>query len=724
MATATDHTIEEPLNAILRLRTDLRVERRDFSNQPCYVIEDPLRAKFYRLGVPEYTFVELLDGSRTVRAAVRDSAGPLRELAFNECQALGICRWLLEAQLVETPQATEQQRLSTKAENRGARWAWLRNPLCIRVPLFNPGALLGLVEPWLAWTLRKPFFCAWLVVCLVALGVAAANWSDLASSTVVLLDRRHWWLLVVSWLILKLLHETYHALVCRKYGGTATEAGLFVMFFAPLPYVDVTSSWRFASKWPRIAVAAAGIYVELFLAALALIVWANTGSAATRHVAASVAFMASLGTLLVNANPLMRFDGYFVLADWLEIPNLNAHARRWFGSLGARLLGCPVAALGLPPRTARIVKAYAIAAFLWRLVVWLTLMTALVGLLARIHWIAAAAGALVIVLLMGHGAMVRCRRWTRQLSACSPSRLYAVATVGAIAIIVTVMMLLRPATISAPGIVEYSPLVIVRAASPGFVREMQVHDGDQVAAGDRLVVLENRELLAQLRLAEIDVEESIARCRSLLQAGDTAKEQAERSQQAAACKKRDELARQVRDLVIVAPSGGRVIGRNLDGWLGRYVETGTELFRIGDESTKEVIVAIAQDDVELFQSLEGGSVCIRFSAAGIGSLVASGLSIEPRATTSAPHEALSSRLDGPLVVLVPDDSVNDLAAADELLEPCFKGSAVLTAEQSRRLRAGQRAIVEFQSSQRNWGRRALAQVENWFDQQLSTRQAR
>jgi putative peptide zinc metalloprotease protein len=493
------------------------------------------------------------------------------------------------------------------------------------------------------------------------------------------------------------------------------------MFFAPVPYVDVTSSWRFASKWPRIAVAAAGMYVELLLAAVAVVVWANTGSAATRHVAASVAFMASLGTLLVNANPLMRFDGYFILADWLEIPNLNAHARRWLGSLAARLLGCPVAPLGLAPRAERIVKIYAVAAFVWRFVVWVTLMTALVVLLAQFHAIAALAGASAIVILSGRGAVASFRRWFKQLPACSPSRVYAVAAAGAIAIIVTALLLLRPATISAPGIVEYSPLVIVRATSPGFIREMQVHDGDQIAAGQKLAVLENRELLVQLRLAEIDVEKSIARCRSLLQAGETAKEQAERSQQAALCKKRDELARQVRDLVVVAPAGGRIVGRNLDGWLGRYVEAGTELFRIGDESAKEIMVAIAQDDVEYFQSRDDASLSIRFAAAGIRSLVTSGLSIEPRATTSAPHEALSSRLDGPLSVLVPDDMANGRAEGDELLEPCFKASAVLTAEQSRQLRAGQRATVEFQTSQQNWGRRAIAHVEGWFDQQLSTR---
>jgi putative peptide zinc metalloprotease protein len=283
------------------------------------------------------------------------------------------------------------------------------------------------------------------------------------------------------------------------------------------------------------------------------------------------------------------------------------------------------------------------------------------------------------------------------------------------------MALLRPATISAPGIVEYNPLLVVRAASPGFVRELCVRGDDDVQAGQKLVVLENREIDVQLRLAEIDVEKSIARCRLLLQAGETAKEQAERSQQEALCKKRDELATQVHHLTITAPVGGRIVGRNLEGWLDRHVETGAEIFRIGDESAKEVMVAIAQDDVELFRSGEAAPLNIRFSAAGVSSFVTTGLSIEPRATTIPPHEALSSRLDGSLSVQVSDDVADDRPAADELLDPCFKASAVLTPEHSRRLRAGQRATVELQTSAQSLGRRLIAQVERWFDRRLSPR---
>jgi putative peptide zinc metalloprotease protein len=491
------------------------------------------------------------------------------------------------------------------------------------------------------------------------------------------------------------------------------------MFFAPVPYVDVTSSWRFASKWPRIATAAAGMYIELFLGAVAILVWANTASAAAQHVAASVALMASLGTILVNANPLMRFDGYFILADLLEIPNLNMHGRRWLSSLAARLLGCPTAPLGLPTRAVRVVRLYAVAATVWRSIVWVTLMTALVVFLARIHAIPALAGASAIALLAGRGAIVSLRRWFKGRSGCSPKRLCGVAASGLIAIAATVYLFLRPATITAPGVVEYRPLVVVRAASPGFIRELCVRDGEVVAAGQRLVVLENRDLAVELRLAEIEIEKSVARCRALRQAGETAKEQAERSQQAAIQKKRDELAQQLQDLIVVAPAAGQIVGRNLDAWLGRYVETGAELFRIGDEAAKEVLLAVDQEDVELFEARGDTALRVRVAAAGADTLLARDLSIEPRGTTRPPHEALSARLGGPLPVLARDHAAGPASPpADELLDACFKAALPLTADQSRRLRAGQLATIEVRTPEQSWGGRTAAQIERWLAHQI------
>ncbi|MEX2141897.1 MAG: HlyD family efflux transporter periplasmic adaptor subunit [Pirellulales bacterium] len=720
MSNLADPSVREPLYAVLRLRPHLKVECREFDGQTGYVIEDPFRAKFYRVGVAEQAFISLLDGTRTVQDAIASAATRLRERAFSESEALAICRWLLETQLVENTQAFEHSRLINKAETRrDCLWSSLGNPLSIRCPLFNPTAVLCKLEPWLAWTLGRPLFVAWWIVCLYGLALAVGHWDQLVVDTIVLLDRSHWWLLVLSWLVLKLLHETYHALVCRKYGGAVPEAGIFVLFFAPVPYVELTSSWRFASKWQRIATATAGMYIELLLAAVAVIVWSSTGNHTTRHVAVSIAAMASAGTLLVNANPLMRFDGYFILSDLVGIPNLNTHARRWLTSLVERMLGCPPASLGLPPRQTRIVIVYAIAAWLWRTLIYITLLLAIVVLLGRVHVLLAAAAAITLV---GGAAYRTCaaliRMSTRQ-PVMSRRRLALIGCAACVFAVFIAYLLAGPSTIRAPGIVEYKPLVSVRSSSPGFIRQLEVEDGDVVSAGEVLAVLENRELRVQLRMAQLEIDKSVAECRMLRQAGETAKEQAELAAQSALRKKAAELSRQIKSLTIRAPAGGKVVGRNLASWLGRYVEQGTELFSIGDERSKEVVVALQQDDVDLFLQHGDAPIEIRFSAIGAPAIESTVESIEPRARVDPPHEALSSQVGGPLAVRLVDDADTPKASGDyELLDPYFTASVRLSGSQSERLRAGQLATIKFTTWEQTSLRRLQLLLARWYAHQI------
>ena len=715
MPDSADHSVLEPLNAVLRLRPHLKVECRQFDGQTCYVIEDPFRAKFYRVGAAEHAFIRLLDGTRTVQATISAAAARLRQLAFSESEALAICRWLLESQLVENLQAVEHTRLLNKPDERSGLVTMLRSPLAIRLPVFNPTAALSKVQPWLAWTLSRPFFVAWCLVCGYGVGLAILNWRQLVAGAAVLLDRQHWWLLVVSWLVLKLLHETYHALVCRKYGGTVPEAGIFLLFFAPVPYVELTSSWRFPSKWQRIATAAAGIYIELLLAAMALIIWSTTGSNTTRHVALSIAAMASAGTLLVNANPLMRFDGYFILSDLLSIPNMNTYGRRWLVSLVERMLGAPPTPLGLSLRSTRIVMVYAAAAFLWRTIVYITLFLAILVVLGRIHLLLAGAAAIVLVAAAAYRAGGGLYRIIAKQPVISCGRLAFVAGSVIVCAALIAYLLAGPSTIRAPGIVEYKPLVRVRSASPGFVRQLSVEDGDVVSAGEILAVLENRELSVQLWMAKLEIEKSVAECRVLRQAGETAKEQAALAAQISLRKKADELSRQLESLTIRAPASGKIVGRNIATWLGRYVEPGTELFSIGDERSKEIIVALLQDDVDLFLEHGEAPIEVRFAAIGVSSMESTVESIDPRASVTPPHEALSSEVGGPLSVqLVQDAEDRDLPGDYELLDPHFTASVRLTGEQSERLRAGQVATVRFTTGDQTSLRRLQLAFERWY----------
>jgi putative peptide zinc metalloprotease protein len=710
-------SIADPLNAVLRLRPGLSITPRQFGGQVGFVIEDRFRAKFFRIGVDEYALVSLLDGTRTVQAAIAAAAVRLQQRAFSESEALAICHWLLESQIVENALSANTPNPLPDGLPTARSNGW-NNPLCIRLPLFNPTSLLKAIAPWLQWTFSKPFFAFWCACCLYGLSIAVENCDQLFADTAVVFNPRQWWLLALCWLVLKLLHETYHGLVCRQYGGAVREAGIFLILFAPVPYVDLTDSWRFESTWRRIATAAAGMYVELFVAAAGLVLWAHSNNGETKHFAVSVATMAGIGAIVINANPLMRFDGYFILSDLLGIPNLNAQSRRWLVSLVARTIGVTAVQRPLPAQQKYAIAVYAIVSLAWRILVYGGLAIAAMVLAGRVQkWLSLALAVLLLV-----GLAYRAFRGLAALIEQQPikpvGRLAAVSALAFALLALAACFLGGSATIRVPGIVDYKPLVIVRADSPGFVRRLLVKDGDQVESGQLLAVLENRELKTEVAIARLELEKSIAECRVLRQAGEVAKEQGKLATQAALRKKVAELSRQAESLIVRAPVAGTLINRDLPSWLDRYVETGTAIFSIGDEQSKEVVVAIPQNDVDLFLEHSKSSVRIWFNSVGAPPIESNLDSIEQRATTVPPQVALSSQNGGPLAVKLTEENTPSKPKTEVLLDPCFKASIPLTHDQSRRLRAGQLATILLTSPEQSPLRRLQLLIERWYSERL------
>ena len=244
------------------------------------------------------------------------------------------------------------------------------HPFWIKVPLFCPDDWLDWSRPFLSRFYSGLALAVWLLVCLWAVGVLYVDWQRFSAASAGVLAATNWWSLAAAWFVLKLGHEISHAAVCKKYGGTVREVGLIFILFAPVAYVDVTSCWRFASKWQRIHTAAAGMYGELFLAALAVIGWSCAESAVAQHLLYNVAFMASLTTLLFNANPLMRFDGYYLLADLADVPNLYSQGTLWVRSVATRLFfGAARPARLESGWRGAFVRGYGLAAMIWRVLV-------------------------------------------------------------------------------------------------------------------------------------------------------------------------------------------------------------------------------------------------------------------------------------------------------------------------------------------------------------------
>jgi putative peptide zinc metalloprotease protein len=373
-----DYSVLDPANAAITLRPDLKFTPCEFDGDACYLIEDPLRAKFFRIGSDEFALISLLDGKTTIAQAIAKSAESLQEHAFVENEAMSVCHWLLESQLATCGGAAQGERLATSARKQARiRMVSSINPMAMRLPLWNPDKFLKWIAPWLEWTFSRPAMIGWAAVCLIGLLIAAGHRSELIESSSVLLDRDNWLKLALAWLVLKLLHETAHAITCLHFGGTVPSAGVLLVLFTPLPFVDVTASWRFPSKWQRIATAAAGIYVEVFLAAVAIIIWSWSTNSIVRHAMLNIAATAGLGSIAINGNPLMRFDGYYMLSDWLELPNLSASGQKFIASLFQRMLGLDPPRDNHSPRARRIIAIYAVAAVVWRAMVYAGLLVVL-----------------------------------------------------------------------------------------------------------------------------------------------------------------------------------------------------------------------------------------------------------------------------------------------------------------------------------------------------------
>jgi len=206
---------------------------------------------------------------------------------------------------------------------------------------------------------------------LAALMLVASQWQTFSSRLPDFQSFFNWHSIVYFWCslaIIKIIHEFGHGLTAKHYGGEVHEMGMLFLVLTPALYCDVTDSWLLPSKWKRIWISAAGIYVECFLASLATFVWWNTEQGLLNSLSLATMFICSVNTIMFNANPLLRYDGYYVMSDYLEIPNLRVKSTQFFAYLfQEKVLGLEIPVQSYMPRSRRtLFVTYAIASYLYR----------------------------------------------------------------------------------------------------------------------------------------------------------------------------------------------------------------------------------------------------------------------------------------------------------------------------------------------------------------------
>ncbi|MCA9113807.1 MAG: biotin/lipoyl-binding protein [Planctomycetaceae bacterium] len=676
-----------------------------------YRIDDLTRSRFFRIGVEEYSLISLFDGSSTLREAWRtlQQAGVGNNLTQRE--SIAIAHWLLGSGLALAVQGRRVLSVATVQNEAGSgeRAAW--HPLFFRVPLIQPDSLVRAVLPWTGWIHSRLMLLTWCLTVLIASLQVAGQWPRFSASSVGILAADNWLWLLGTVLILKLVHEFSHAVACRRYGGRVGAAGVMMVFFAPLAWIDVTSSWRFPSRWQRIHVALAGIYLESGIAAIAALWWCRTEPGVLSSHLYNIVLVGGVSSLIFNANPLMRADGYYVLSDLADIPNLmSSSMQQLLGTVRRLLLGTPPPLLMYTGWRRMLIRAYGPASCCWRLFVYTCLILSASVLLHGAGAVLAAVGIAVL--------LVRpLKRVTADLAGglrtgrVQIRRLLLVGATGVFCVLIPAFGVGWQQRCSAPGVVQFAPHSVVRARAAGFLTEVRVELNQQVQQGDILAVLDSEELETEVRRLRFDVEASQLKCRLLQRQNRIAEYRIELDHLTGLQKQLQEKEDQVSSLVILAPLAGTVTGRNLRTLVGAYFEEGDELLSISGKTGREMRVSVSQMDAESFADVKGRTVSVRIP----GRLARNGrlTQMTPRGTKQLDLLHLSAGFGGPVPVRATDSAASSGLQTHELLTPRFSATVEI-AGPATELRAGETGAVSWLGSSKSAGERLISGIRRWI----------
>jgi putative peptide zinc metalloprotease protein len=361
----------------LKVRPDLQVFEQKYEGKTFHVVKDPVCLRYYRFNKQEYYVFSLFDGQHTMEQARESFEEEFKPHRLEHQDLESFARQLVTAGLVQHEQPGAGKHLFTRRakQRRLKRVAAITNILYMKIPIFDPDRVLTWMFKYLWWIFTTPFLILSVLFMLSAAIHVTLHFETFYAKLPAYQEFFTWNSVLYMWIslgVVKVIHEFGHGLSCKAFKGECHEMGVLLMCLSPALYCNVTDAWTLADKWKRIIISFAGIYVELVIAATATFLWWYTPAyPVVNNIALAVMVLCSVSTVMFNANPLMRFDGYYMLADWLEIPNLREKANRYLNNLFLdKCLGIEVPPEQyMAPTRKWLFVIYAIASWVYRWVV-------------------------------------------------------------------------------------------------------------------------------------------------------------------------------------------------------------------------------------------------------------------------------------------------------------------------------------------------------------------
>ncbi|MFM8251091.1 MAG: hemolysin D [Planctomycetota bacterium] len=637
MATLADSLISSSSRAVrLRMRPDLIARQHRYHGRVFWVIKEPVGLNYFRFHEEEFAILRMLDGISSmeqIKEQFEEEFTP-QKITFQDLQQfIGM---LHRSGLVISDASGQGRQLKQRGDQKRRQelMSKFSNLFSLRFRGIDPDRLLNWLYPRTRWFYTTSFFFVWLLVGLSALLLVGIEFDTFRARLPAFhqfFAAENWIFLGITMAIVKILHEFGHGLSCKHFGGEVHEMGAMLLVFTPALYCNVSDSWMLPNKYSRAIIGAAGMYVEIFLASIATFLWWFSEPGLLNHICLSVMFICSVSTVVFNGNPLLRFDGYYILMDLSEIPNLRQKStevvKRFMVDLclGLEQPESPF----LPQKNRFLFGLFTIAAVIYR---WLVVFSILYFLnqvfepygLKIVGQVIAFAG-IVGLFVQPLWQLGKFFYTPGRMHKVKMPRVYATAATLATALALFLFLPL-PCRVTCSLEVRTTDAESVYVEVPGEVVQWGVKPGDAVEAGVTLVKLANSDLQREVIDLEGQVqsaEAEVANLERLRQYEPTAglqiapKRETLDSLRDLLREKREQAAK----LTIQAPIAGRVLSPplrpsprgqtdRLPTWTGSPFDpknahahfTQSDLLcQIGDPHRMEAILVVDQADIELIQ---------------------------------------------------------------------------------------------------------------------------
>lgn len=584
-----------------RMRRSLSIEpvaEQGESLFPSVVIGDPVRGKYFKVGWPLSGLLLLwneVDSAPQAVAAMQSSYGK----GVSEQEIAQAADFLIKNELSETDDKGGWQRYRQTAQGtrHGIAKTLMHNYLFFRIPLVRPDARLRSMLPHLRFAFEPAFWTLVAAIGATGLYLSTRQWSSVMEAFSQSLHFQQVFLFAAALFLLKAIHELGHALTTTYYGCRVPSMGIAFMLGAPVLYTDTTDSWRLSSHRQRLAIVFAGVAAECIVASLALLAWPMLPDGPLRQICFSFATVSIVMSLAVNLNPLMRFDGYFALSDYLQVPNLQSRAF----ALGTWRLREFLFGLKVPPpehlpagkRRTLIIYAYCV----WVYRFFLYLGIAYVVYLMAGKAIGIVLGLFELVVFIAMPIWHELKTWwtLRSKIRVSPRAAFTGASLAGLLILAITPCL---TTIESPGVLVAGNEQELHVPAPARLTNVAVSEGQSVKAGDLLFEAASPELDYKLRKAKLQARLLELRLSRLLaNPQDHQQTVVLKREFKAAREKIAGIERERAALRVTAPFSGRIADLDPGLAAGMWVAQEQTLARITDTSHARVKAVVAETDL-------------------------------------------------------------------------------------------------------------------------------